>query len=452
MGKKVTQKEIEEKIRKSSGTMSPEADGRVLAAAGEYYRKNPAAMPNPVIAEAANTEDKNNAAVKAANNRTDKKRKRGFGSGSGQRLLVIASAVAACAILAVGILLGVKGLSKKQTVPGTDVSPTIPAEATPALPQKGQWKAGDVTYLSGIAETVFEDPNLVFYEGVNTNNATWTEVLPGYQVYTFPDGITRESAEMYCRKMEQRGFAVYENPQGSTYDYILSGHTSEKEDAREWIVLITVGTPGYVSYFSSLGWPREGLMPTRAAGILQDVNRRFMQYPQDSSSSPGRPLDSDLPHDVTPDGMYASVGAQVFLTLVNGQNGIEKAFFVLWEGAAIQVHEWQDSFRVAWFDLTGDLEPEMITIGPGIYSGRRSYYLYVYSVVDGRAREVARTLYSDYGSDWFLSTGEDGTLHVVSRSGDSTPFDARVELTETENGKKVTLWGENGMLPETFAP
>ena len=246
MGKKVTQKEIEEKIRKSSGTMSPEADGRVLAAAGEYYRKNPAAMPNPVIAEAANTEDKNNAAVKAANNRTDIKRKRGFGSGSGQRLLVIASAVAACAILAVGILLGVKGLSKKQTVPGTDVSPTIPAEATPALPQKGQWKAGDVTYLSGIAETVFEDPNLVFYEGVNTNNATWTEVLPGYQVYTFPDGITRESAEMYCRKIEQRGFAVYENPQGSTYDYILSGHTSEKEDAREWIVLITVGTPGYV--------------------------------------------------------------------------------------------------------------------------------------------------------------------------------------------------------------
>ena len=94
----------------------------------------------------------------------------------------------------------------------------------------------------------------------------------------------------------------------------------------------------------------------------------------------------------------------------------------------------------------------MITIGPGIYSGRRSYYLYVYSVVDGRAREVARTLYSDYGSDWFLSTGEDGTLHVVSGSGDPTPFDARVELTETENGKKVTLWGENGMLPETFAP
>ena len=94
--------------------------------------------------------------------------------------------------------------------------------ASIALPQKGQWKAGDVTYLSGIAETVFEDPNLVFYEGVNTNNATWTEVLPGYQTYTFPDGITRESAEMYCRKMEQRGFAVYENPQGNTYDYILS--------------------------------------------------------------------------------------------------------------------------------------------------------------------------------------------------------------------------------------
>ena len=61
-------------------------------------------------------------------------------------------------------------------------------------------------------------------------------------------------------------------------------------------------------------------------------------------------------------------------------------------------------------------------------------------------------MYSDYGSDWFLSTGEDGTLHVVSGSGDSIPFDARVELTETENGKKVTLWGENGMLPETFAP
>ena len=445
MGKKVSQKEIEEKIRKSSGTMSSEADTRILAAAEEYYGKHPAAGETSLKRDTGQRTETASAIGKSEG-------KQSFRTGRHQ-LWVGISAVAVCAVLVVSVILGVRGVRKKQPVPGAEPTPTttiitdpLPTSEVEKMPA---WKDGDVYILERIAEPVMEEVEL-FGEGKPGDDLTWTVGIPGEKTYWFEEGIDREAAEQYCKKMEQRGFSVYENPRYGAPEYILLGHVSEKEDARECIVRITTGKPGYVYYCTSLGWPREGMLPSEAFGILQDINTRFMQYGWEKSSSStqvGSPLQSELPVDVTPNGMYENVKAQLFVPLIVGRNGVSTAFFVLWEGSAIQLCGTSEGLHAAWSDLTGDGKPELVTIGPGMYSGRSSFFLYVYAVVDGRVSEVARTMYADYNSSPVFEKGEDGTLHVVGKNSMHAALDARVELTETAEGTLVTLWDNLGQLP-----
>ena len=122
-------------------------------------------------------------------------------------------------------------------------------------------------------------------------------------------------------------------------------------------------------------------------------------------------------------------------------------WFIVWKNRAIQVSPFENTLGAAWCDLTGDGEPELVTIGRA-FDEQHSVYLYAYSEVNGRACEVAETLYTGYSGDWVFATGDDGALHIVSANRETMPvFDVRVELAEQNGKTEVTLRDARGILP-----
>ena len=227
--------------------------------------------------------------------------------------------------------------------------------------------------------------------------------------------------------------------------------------------------PGWVDYYTEKYDKLRSVSPTaiESLGIIRDPNRRSLlrNWPDSTTAASsvkwGGPDESFLPLDVTAEKMYETVGAKLFIDLATttdetgerypeytvGSQETELAWFIVWKNRAIQVSPFENALGAAWCDLTGDGEPELVTIGQE-FGEQHSVYLYAYSEVNGRVREVAETLYTGYSGDWMFATGDDGALHIVSANKETRPlFDVQVELAEQNGKTEVTLRDARGILP-----
>lgn len=322
-------------------------------------------------------------------------------------------------------------------------TPSPAATATPVVQEPEE----EIIILSGGDETDLSVLPLFDVRGVQTATAY------GYLVRS-DLGVDEEEWKSYTKRLDQLGYTEYAGGQGFAHYFV-------RDDS---VIAVEKGSNVcYFHYYTGHKTPAGGYTPEQAADLLRHEETRFIL-----KDSPLRRHINGNPSgveqlatgaivmlDITPERLFGMLHAQLFLGIVPALGEMRPALFVTWKGCVFEIQE-----VAAWSDLNSDGKYELCLLGPGGYSGRSSLRLYVYCAdaetpgdeSGPKARLVADTMYADYAVPVTMVVGQDGKLHVRTFGDDSNEVDARVELTETENGKKVTLWGENGMLPETFAP
>jgi len=366
-------------------------------------------------------------------------------AGKNGEILVKSVGAGGCAVDArVEFRDGALGLidAKGDALDGTSI-PTPVATTTPVVQEPEE----EIIILSGGDETNLSVLPLFDVRGVQTATAY------GYLVRS-DLGVDEEEWKSYTKRLDQLGYTEYAGGQGFAHYFV-------RDDS---VIAVEKGSNVcYFHYYTGHKTPAGGYTPEQAADLLRHEETRFIL--KDSplrSHINGNPSGVEqlatgaiVMLDITPERLFGMLHAQLFLGIVPALGEMRPALFVTWKGCVFEIQE-----VAAWSDLNSDGKYELCLLGPGGYSGRSSLRLYVYCAdtetpgdeSGPKARLVADTMYADYAVPVTMVVGQDGKLHVRTFGDDSNEVDARVELTETENGKKVTLWGENGMLPETFAP
>lgn len=465
MSSKMTEREIKEKILAASQTMSPEADARVLSAARQFYaEKADHESAKTVVsgAEAAVSQQESRAEETETKQTETMCRK----SELRRKVRSYVPAILAAAVALACVVIGATGALRKkpQTPDPTPVSTPVPTggEGHPSKWEKGVYIAADVEK----SDIRLIPTPVAAAEGLQT------EGYLGVVGITYPRGITKQEAADYIELLrggrdDPASFTCYESGWNR---YLLTGMVNDSPDSPRYLIELYAGKrPGWVVYYTEKYDGLRLVSPTaiESLGIIRDPNRRSLQrnWPDlttaASSVKWGGPDESFLPFDVTAGEMYKTVGAKLFIDLAattdetgdwypeykEGAQVTQLVWFIVWKNRAIQVSPFENTLGAAWCDLTGDGEPELVTIGRA-FGEQHSVYLYAYSEVNGRACEVAETLYTGYSGDWVFATGDDGALHIVSANRETMPvFDVRVELAEQNGKTEVTLRDARGILP-----
>ena len=421
---KKSKKEIEAMIRGDGETMSRSADVKVLSQAREVYAERGVRMSAECAAGAKSAAD----GAVPVRLKTGSRRK--------MQTYILGGAIAA--VLIAGVVLGIRAgiLRSKQPVPAEEPTPT-----PTSYPTGKAWEPGDV-YLptQGYRGDV---SGMQLFEGGQTDESSlWVTRL------TYGNGLRKEDSEDLYRAVN--GMATVSYPfigaayQGEQFGHYYYTYRVDQNDESINLVEVVDSKPATVSCF--LGRNESLLWDDIRA--VRDVNLRIEQ----KGLGQGRYDSCEqavLPVEITPDGMYEAVNARLYVALFYNDNGYYKQYMVVWKGKAVQVSVSDRGPTFGWCDLTGDGEPELVTLGPGTTSGLTSFCVYVYSVVNGRLKEIAATEYVDYSPEVLLAAGENGEVFVKSVGAGGRAVDARVELRD---GTVSLIDAKTGVLDGAFTP
>ena len=320
-----------------------------------------------------------------------------------------------------------------------DATPTSSpaATATPVVQEPEE----EIIILSGSTET--ELSALPLFDDKGTPIAT----SYGYLV-RYDSGLDEKAWKSYTKRLDQLGYTEYAGGQGFAHYFV-------RDDS---VIAVDKGSNVcYFHYYTGHKTPVGGYTPEQAADLLRHEETRFIL-----KDSPLRRHINGNPSgveqlatgaivmlDITPERLFGMLHAQLFLGIVPALGEMRPALFVTWKGCVFEIQE-----VAAWSDLNSDGKYELCLLGPGGYSGRSSWRLYVYTADTGtageesgpQARLVADTMYADYAAPVTLVVGRDEKLHVRSFGDGSNEVDARIALSETEPGQ-IELYDELGKLP-----